>query len=140
MPRVDNNAFLELLAEMYKETKESGSVTISMKMVKDKDLSRGPKKLRAELPKGQACLIRAQAMGGERDDSALANKDAGKSKRAGKAKISTILTGDQQGVFHKRMSEIIRDHTSKLKRPRDIKKLEERRKRRAAASALVPPS
>ncbi|GBG24673.1 Signal recognition particle 14 kDa protein [Hondaea fermentalgiana] len=140
MPRVSNDEFLSLLGEMYKETRESGSVTLSMKMVKDQDLSRGPKALRAEVSNGKACMVRAQVMGGVREGSVFANKEAGKTKRGEKAKISTILTGDQQAVFHKRFSEIIKEHTGKLKRPRDLKRIEERRQRRAAAAATQASS
>jgi len=127
--RLENDAFLRRLDEMYRETRESGSVSVSMKMARADRFGKGPQALREDLSEArQACLVRAIVTGG------LIAKGKNRKKK-GVGKVSTLVFGEGQEAFLAELAELMKASMDNMKVQRDKKKkkqrlLQERRRKR----------
>mmetsp|Transcript_19902 Transcript_19902/g.35368 ORF Transcript_19902/g.35368 Transcript_19902/m.35368 type:complete len:141 (+) Transcript_19902:50-472(+) len=138
MVRLEQEGFLTRLQDLYHETRESGSVVITLKGVTPADLrvdeaalakkppTASPRALDA-VAKSPVCLVRAVATGGTRKDSKLASK---KGKKGQKVKISTLVTGEDQEKFHQSLAALNKSQMDALK-----KRFKKKKKKTKAAAA-----
>jgi len=125
MKRLDHEDFFAQLRQAFEETRESGSISLTMKRVTPAELKVSEEQLAGKAPTAQvrahdakaadgpACLVRVLKTGGVRAGSKVGTR---KRNRKIKAKFSTLVTGTSQELFHDRMYNLSKASMTSLKK------------------------